>query len=123
MVSFEMGPPFHMLDINKRYVCHNSQYSGHMRINTNANATSSQISLIRLNPELNLDIYNLAIYDKNGTVFYEVANHFFSFWTILTKTGQGSECDGCNGGINADEEGVPVQAVALVPFLLQRYSR
>ena len=26
----------------------------------------------RLNPELNLDIYNLAIYDKNGTVFYEV---------------------------------------------------
>ena len=27
---------------------------------------------VRLNPELDLDIYNLAIYDKNGTVFYEV---------------------------------------------------
>jgi len=77
VVAFEMGPPFHMLRINQR-----------------------------LNPELNMDIYNLAIYDKNGTVFYE-----------------GSECDGCNGGINAEEEGIPVEAVALVPFLLQRYSR
>ena len=33
------------------------------------------MSFIRLNPELNLDIYNLAIYDKNGTVFYDVS-HF-----------------------------------------------
>ena len=75
----------------------------------------------RLNPELNMDIYNLAIYDKNGTVFYEVRKS--SNLDNFEKTEQGSECDGCNGGINAEEEGIPVEAVALVPFLLQRYSR
>jgi len=77
VVAFEMGPPFQMLDINKR-----------------------------LNPDLDLDIYKLAIYDRNGTVFYE-----------------GSECNGCNNGINEEEKGDPVEAVPLVPFLLQRYSR
>ena len=67
-----------------------------------------------------MDIYNLAIYDKNGTVFYKVK---LQIWTNFRKTKQGSDCDGCNGGINKEEEGIPVEAVALVPFLLQRYSR
>ena len=30
------------------------------------------MSFSRLNPDLDLDIYKLAIYDRNGTVFYEV---------------------------------------------------
>ena len=74
VVAFEMGPPFEMLQINKR-----------------------------LNPQLDLDIYNLAISDRNTTVFYN------------------GPCNGCNGGIS--EGGVPVKAVALVPFLLQKYSK
>ena len=125
-MAFEMGPPFHMLRINKRFCLHLNILVDliinfvFIHISTIAAiATSFQIQF-RLNPELNLDIYNLAIYDKNGTVFYEVRKS--SNLDNFEKTEQGSECDGCNGGINAEEEGIPVEAVALVPFLLQRYS-
>ena len=37
-----------------------------------------------------------------------------------TKYGsQGSGCNGCNGGITEEEEGTPVEAVALVPFFFR----
>ena len=84
-MSFEMGPPFQMLNINKRYVCHNSQHWSLLSSFSKPSSHDDQYkhnchkvlnSFIRLNPELNLDIYNLAIYDKSGTVFYEVVNHF-----------------------------------------------
>ena len=71
-MAFEMGPPFQMLDINKRYLpniiacCHYF----HQCITELGLFITCQFP--RLNPDLDLDIYKLAIYDRNGTVFYEV---------------------------------------------------
>ena len=92
VVAFEMGPPFHMLRINKRFCLHLNILVDiiinfvFIHISTIAAiATSFQIQF-RLNPELNLDIYNLAIYDKNGTVFYKVK---LQIWTNFEKNEAG----------------------------------
>ena len=79
-MSFEMGPPFQMLDINKRYLpniiacCHYFHHVFGLFITC---------QFPRLNPGLDLDIYKLAIYDRNGTVFYEV---------IILKSKLGTKC-------------------------------
>jgi len=74
-IAFEMGPvPFSMLAYQKE-----------------------------LNPNLDIDIYNVAITTKYETVKY--------------NTG----CGGCNGGID-NNKGVDVNAVPLIPFLISKYG-
>tara|TARA_B100000795_G_scaffold183742_1_gene139367 strand:- start:380 stop:8629 length:8250 start_codon:yes stop_codon:yes gene_type:complete len=75
-IAFEMGPlPFSMLSYQKE-----------------------------LNPDLDIDIYNVAITTKYETVKY--------------NTG----CGGCNGGIDKNK-GVDVNAVPLIPFLVSKYGK
>ena len=64
-----------------------------------------------MNPHLNIDIHNVAVSNEFKTVQYQ------------------SECKGCNGGIAAEDdhsaviEGVSAQAVRLLPYLEEHYTK
>lgn len=77
VAAIEMGPPINLLRVNKR-----------------------------INPTLNIDVFNVAVSDKEGTVAYK------------------SDCNGCNGGIeNSKTMKHQVKSVVLVPFLSSTYSK
>ena len=60
----------------------------------------------KLNLHLKIEAFKIAVSDTSGKVFYD-----------------GSDCDGCNGGIVEIETRQKVESVRLVPFLLEHFSR
>ena len=76
----------------------------------------------RLNPQFKMDVHNVAVSDKAGSVVYDSGN---SPHHHLESRATSAGSNGANGGIAEGDSrsGLAVEAVRLAPFLRSHYSR